>query len=94
MNDAISVTQFAYKCILEYSLDLLECWLGQTPGRTHRSMIASRGVIIYFRRGPTTPGVNLLQGPVYFMTLHTTISKFHEIMQQQKLCSFFIVQRR
>ena len=94
MNDATSVTQFVHKYILEHSLDLLERWLGQTPGKTHRSMIASRGVIIYFRRGPTTPGVNLLQGPIYFMTLHTIISKFHEIMQQQKLCSSFIVQRR
>ena len=34
--------------ILEHFLHLLEHWLGQKPGRTHRTMTARRG-IIYFR---------------------------------------------
>ena len=46
MNDAGSV--------LEHSLHLLEHWLGQKSGRTHRTVTARRGKV-YFRGGPFTP---------------------------------------
>ena len=71
MNDATSVTQFAHKCILEHSLDLLERWLGQTPGRTHRSMIASGGNNllqkgINYPRGQPTSGTRLLHDTPHY----------------------------